>query len=89
MSEFERSNAYHALYRELDILRTTTDKPIYEANELDLLIKVAGLTEAVVQEVVTLTSAKKLLRDHIEWLKVPPEPAVAPEPPSVEGSIKF
>ncbi len=87
MEENERTVIYLDLYEEFKILKTTIDKPIYDANEMDILIRVSALTDAILCEAVTPTDAKYLIRGYIESLKAPPAP-VEPPPPQ-EGTIKF
>lgn len=87
IDENERECIYLAVFEEVKILKTTIDKPIYDANELDLLIRVNALTEAILHEVITPTDSKRMIRAYIESLKTPPPP---PEPaPPPEGTIKF
>ena len=87
MEENERTVIYLDLYAEFKILKTTIDKPIYDANELEILMRVSALTDAILCETVTPTEAKYLIRGYIESLKAPPVPAEPPPPP--EGTIKF
>lgn len=87
MEENERTVIYLDLYAEFKILKTTVDKPIYDANELDILIRVSALTDAIMCETATPTDAKYLIRAYIESLKAPPVPAEPAPPP--EGTIKF
>ncbi len=87
MEQNERTVIYLDLYEEFKILKTTIDKPIYDANEMDILIRVSALTDAILCETVTPTDAKYMIRTYIESLKQPPKP-VEPPPPA-EGTIKF
>lgn len=84
--EMDRELTYLTIFEEVDLLRTTVDHPIYDANEMDLLVRVSALTEAVLRDKITLGRAKKLIRDYIERLKAPP---MTPEEPVQDGSIKF
>jgi hypothetical protein len=87
VEENERTVIYLDLYAEFKILKTTTDKPVYDANELEILMRVSALTDAILCETVTPTEAKYLIRGYIESLKAPALPAEPPPPP--EGTIKF
>lgn len=78
----DREVTYLALYEEVKLLKATTDKPLYDAHELDLLVRVNALTEAFLREVITVMEAKKLLRDYIQSLR-------QKEKPSEDGQIKF
>ena len=89
VDETDREFAYQMLFEEVKLLKTTIDRDIYDAHELELLVRVNALTEAYLREAVTLLHAKKLLREYLDWLKAPPPPAAPPEEPVREGDIKF
>ena len=87
IDENERECIYLAVYEEVKLLKNIEDRPLYDKHELELLVRVNALTEAILHEVITTTDSKRMIRAYIESLKTPPLPPEPPPPP--EGTIKF
>jgi len=82
----DREMIYSLLYEEIALYKSSEARLLYIHNELELLVRISALTDAVLYDKLSLPEAKHLIRGFIEALKTP-GPEDAPEPE--EGSIKF
>jgi hypothetical protein len=84
----DRDAIYNALFRGIDLYRTSIESGVYEDNKFDLLQKVSALTDAVFHEKLSLVEGVRLLGNHIESIRAARN-APPPEAQPDTGTIKF